>query len=379
MEHTHRYRAAKRATIVNSSINLLLALLKIILGVIGHSHALVADGVHSLSDLFTDAVILIAAKLSTEQPDPEHPYGHRRIETIATIIVAAVLGGTAISIGYDAIHHLLISGPTPVPEKMVVIAAILSILLNEFLYHYTLYEGNKSDSELLRSNAWHNRSDALISMVVLVSVLGAMFGARSLDAIGALIIATLILKMSVKMIWKAISELIDTGADRELIENITHIITHTPGVNALHQLRTRAHGTNVLLDVHVELDPKISISEAHFIAEQVSDRLIKNIDRVTDVVVHVDPEDDQRFTLSKELPDRLTILALLDERWRDLPAWQQAKRVQLHYLNGKITLDVYTTLELLLRDPTQAIELHQALSQAVEDVAWIETVNVFYA
>jgi cation diffusion facilitator family transporter len=378
MEHAHRYQAAKRATLVNASLNLFLAIMKIILGSVGHSHALVADGVHSLSDLLTDAVILFAAKFGTDQPDLEHPYGHRRIETIATIIVAVVLLATALSIGYDTIIHLIHKTQAPAPEWIVVIAAIGSILINEFLYQYTLYEGNKSDSDLLRSNAWHNRSDALISLVVLVSVLGAKFGASFLDAVGALIVAILILKVAIKILWQCISELMDSGADREQIQEITQIIMQTPGVNALHQLRTRAHGTNILLDVHIELDHKISISEAHYISEQVSDRLIHQIDRVTDVVVHADSENDEAFALTKDLPDRPNILKDLNQAWHDHPLFSSIKQIQLHYLKGKIDVDMYLPLAILNHQNNNPDAIESELWEKIKSIAYINQLKLFY-
>ncbi len=372
MQDKQRYIAARRATIVNASINSLLAVLKVVIGIVGNSSALIADGIHSFSDLFTDALVLFAAKVGNQSPDKEHPYGHRRVETVSTIIISLVLIAVAIGIGYDTLHHIYSGEISLKPSYFVIIVAVISIFANEFLYHYTLYQANKSNSELLRSNAWHNRSDSLVSAVVLVSVIGSMLGAHYLDSIGALIIAILIFMMAIKMIWKSIKELIDTGVEEQLNKKISENILKIPGVSSIHQLRTRSHGSNVFLDVHIQVSPLISISEGHYISEQVNINLIKRFSNIVDVTVHIDPENDEEFSLSRDLPDRLQIELLLNERWSGVPSFVHVKKIILHYLNGEISAEVYLPLSEIQPD------LDKTYQSLIQDLKYITKISVYF-
>lgn len=308
MTQLSRYRAVKKVSFVNASINSLLAIFKIIIGVIGNSHALVADGIHSFSDLLSDALVLLAAKMGSQNPDEEHPYGHHRIETIGAVIISVILLVVAGSIVYETMVHLIEPSTLAIPTYPVLIVAFVSVAANEWLYRYTLKVGNKINSNLLITNAWHNRGDALVSIIVLVTAAGAMLGIKHLDAIGAIIIALLIAKMGIKMIWSSISELIDAGADQETVEKIKHAITSVPGVVSIHQLRTRLHAGNIFIDVHIIVDPCISVSEGHYISDQVYSKLSKKIEHVADITVHIDPEDDETNMPSLPLPNRPSIL-----------------------------------------------------------------------
>ncbi len=372
-----RYKAALRATIVNSSTNTLLAIFKIIVGYFGHSQALIADGIHSFSDLITDALVLFAARIGDQMPDKEHPYGHRRVETIAAIIISIVLIGVAAGIAYDTIHHILAKKHLLKPDIYVVIVAVISILANEGLFRYTLYEGNKINSDLLRTNAWHNRSDVLVSIIVLVSVVGTMFGITYLDSIGALVIAVLILKMGIKLIWQGTKELIDTGVDEEMLHNITQAILSIPGVRAIHQLRTRSHGGTIFVDVHIQVSPNISVSEGHFISEKVHIYLIKNFQEIDDVTVHIDPENDETSIPSLNLPDREKINRLLKTRWESLPGYNKINRILLHYLNGKLYVEVYMPLTVIQATTNQQ-QLQKDYQAAAKDITDIAKISLYF-
>lgn len=372
-----RYKAALRATIVNSSTNTLLAIFKIIVGYFGHSQALIADGIHSFSDLITDALVLFAARIGDQMPDKEHPYGHRRVETIAAIIISIVLIGVAAGIAYDTIHHILAKKHLLKPDIYVVIVAVISILANEGLFRYTLYEGNKINSDLLRTNAWHNRSDVLVSIIVLVSVVGTMFGITYLDSIGALVIAVLILKMGIKLIWQGTKELIDTGVDEEMLHNITQAILSIPGVRAIHQLRTRSHGGTIFVDVHIQVSPNISVSEGHFISEKVHIYLIKNFQEIDDVTVHIDPENDETSIPSLNLPDREEINRLLKTRWESLPGYNKINRILLHYLNGKLYVEVYMPLTVIQATTNQQ-QLQKDYQAAAKDITDIAKISLYF-
>jgi len=377
MELEQLYRTARRATVITAIITASLAFLKILLGTLGHSQALLADGIHSFADLFTSALVLFAAKIGVRRPDQDHPYGHRRVETLATVILSLILISVAVSIAYDGLHRIFMHEPITRPSYYVIIVAVISILANELLYHYAMYEGNKIDSDLLRSNAWHNRSDALVSVVVLVSIIGSLLGAHYLDAIGAIIISILIFMMAFKLIWRSIKELIDTGVEDHIAQDITQHILQVPGVDAVHQLRTRSHGKNILLDVHIEVDPKISISEGHYISEKVNLSLLEHFEKIIDVTVHIDPEEEEYFIRSKDLPDRKTILNLLDQRWHNIPSYSQIEKTVIHYLRGKLGIEIYLPLSIIDNDTAKKMHLDQAYQNAVKDVSYISMVRVY--
>lgn len=339
-----RYQATKHITIISAIKNCLLSVLKIVIGYTGHSHALIADGVHSLSDLVTDGLIYIAAKTGGQSPDEDHPYGHQRIETIATIIIAILLIFVGAMIIYDEVYRFLNHAPTPVPQTSVIIVAIASIILNEGLYHYTINIGNRVQSSLLISSAWHNRSDAFVSLIVLLSAAGMLLGFHHLDLIGTLIIALLILKTAFKMAWSGARELVDTGVESQVIAEIKECIRKVNGVVSVHQLRTRTHGNNIFVDVHIIVDPFVSVSEGHYIGEQVHQQLIEHFKNISDVTVHVDAEDDEISQTSLRLPNRHELLASLEKYWGDLPGYSHIRKINLHYINGQLLVEVYLPL-----------------------------------
>lgn len=361
-------------TIVNTVISFLLALLKIIVGYVGYSQAIVADGVHSLFDVLTHLLVLMAAKIGDQDPDQEHPYGHHRIETLGVIVISAILMIVGVGIAYDTIQPMVTGEIAPKPSYLVLVIAGLSIVANEILYHYTLAAGNKINSDLLRTNAWHNRSDALISVIVFLSVLGDLLGAHYLDAIGALFIAVLILRMGGKMLFNGIKELIDTGVDPATLRVITERILNTAGVLAIHQLRTRSHGGNVFVDVHIQVNSSISVSEGHYISEQVRIHLMENFNTIQDVTVHIDPENDETAQPSEGLPSRQFILASLNEAWKDFPYYAHIEKINLHYLNGKIQADVYIPQRYLQpnEDLTTLAKRYEQSAMMIKDVAHVK-------
>ena len=340
MNASNYFNVTRKVTLVNASTNLFLALVKIIAGWLGLSHALVADGLHSLSDLVSDGVVYLAAKMGSQSPDDDHPYGHRRIETLGAIIIAVVLVAVGALIVLDALLNLSHGHSHPTPDKMVLYTAIASIILNELLYQYSYYHGKKINSPLLLSNAWHNRSDALTSVIVVAAVVGSYFHIPHLDLSGACVIGLLILLSGSKMIWSCFRELIDTAADNSVVEQIQSITSAIPGVVAVHQLRTRSLGGEIFADLHIQVDPRISVSEGHYIADHVYGALIKAIDHLSDVTVHIDPEDDETQKPCADLPDRPSLLKQLEQCWQHLPHYTDINSITLHYYDGKIDLDI---------------------------------------
>lgn len=342
-----RYRQAKRVTLLGAAMNTFLGFLKLIGGYLLHSHALVADGVHSFSDLFTDVMVIFASKYGSLDADDSHPYGHQRIETAATLLLSLLLILAGAGIAWDSLYELLY-GKTTIPGFLALPIALFSILVNELLFQYTRLIAKRIQSPLILANAWHHRSDAAASLVVFVGLAGSLSGFGYLDAVAAVIVGGMIIKMGLSYGWHSIRELVDTAATPDIIETIEQIILATPGVHKIHQLRTRFMGGNIVVDVHIQVAPLISVSEGHYIAQHVHRSLKNHIDRIQDVTVHVDPEDDEIACPSMHCPNRdhleKTILQPLREQFPHIGFFS------LHYLDGYMTLDVIMEPTLMDRD-----------------------------
>lgn len=342
-----RARAAHRVTVVGAVVNLFLAVSKIAGGIWGNSQALIADGIHSISDLATDAMVIIASKHGSQDADEEHPYGHGRIETAMTVGLGVVLILVATGIAWDAVIRLFETERLLNPGWMAMAAAIASVLANEGLYHYTMHVARKVRSNLLKANAWHHRSDALSSVVVIIGVGGSMAGLTYLDSIAAVIVGFMVAKIGWDLAWHSLRELVDTALDTETVEKIRSEIESVDGVETLHMLRTRRMGADALVDVHVLVNPRCSVSEGHHISESVRRRLVRKFDDVTDVLVHVDPEDDEVAPPTTGLATRRQVLAVLRPEWETLVPPEAIERLVLHYLDGKIWLELYLSHQLL--------------------------------
>lgn len=340
-ERARRLGAITRTSLVGAAVNLVLSLLKIGAGILGQSYALIVDGIHSLSDLLSDLLVWIAGRQASQAPDQEHPYGHARFETVATLVLGAILGAVAIGIAWDAVERLFRTETLLRPGPIALVAALASILTKEWLYWYTLGYAKRVRSEMLRANAWHHRSDAISSIVVLVGIAGTLVGLAYLDAIAAILVCLMIAKIAWDLIWEALRELVDTGLQAERLAAVRDLIQSVGGVRDLHLLRTRKHGGSVTVDVHVLLiDPKVSVSEGHMISLAVEERLKAEIDEINDVTVHIDPEDDERTDRCSGLPLRAEALMRLDELWSGIAAVAGRRRVVLHYLNGRIDVEL---------------------------------------
>jgi cation diffusion facilitator family transporter len=359
-----RYQAIQRITVVGVLVNLVLATSKTIIGVLAQSQALVADGIHSLSDLLSDGLVYFAARQAHHGPDSAHPYGHGRFETAGTLGLGVLLGLVAIGITWDAVERLFVPEALLHPKPLALYAALFSIVANEALYHYTARVARQIKSDLLQANAWHHRSDALSSVVVLVGVAGTMAGLPYLDAIAAVGVGLMIAKIGWDLSWPAFQELVDEGLDEERLERIREIIHQIGGVMDIHMLRTRRIGGEASVDVHILVEPWLSVSEGHMIGQTVIDRLLDEISEVMDVTVHIDPEDDEKGVPCEGLPLRSVAEHLLAQQWRDIPGAEKRRRVVLHYLAGKINVDVYFSLADL-----SGAAARQAFKRALQEKA----------
>lgn len=339
-----RYKETRKVTIVGSIIDLALGIAKIVAGYIGNSQALIADGIHSFSDLATDFLVLFAVKHGSREADDKHPYGHGRIETLTTVILGVALIAVSIGIAYDAVLRMMHPELLMHPGWLALVVAAISILAKEGIYHYTLRAADKYNSNLLRANAWHSRSDAISSIIVVIGILGSMAGFDYLDAIAAIGVGIMVAKIGIELAWESTKELIDTAMDPEEIEQIHNAIKSVEDVEALHMLRTRRMGSDGLVDVHILVDPKISVSEGHRISDAVRAQIIRNVEAVSDVMVHIDPEDDEKVAPSHGLPLRSDILTTLRKRWENIEGAQFIEKTVLHYLDGKIHVELLLPL-----------------------------------
>lgn len=368
-----RYRVTQKVTLVGAIVNIILAAAQIIGGLVAQSQALIADGFHTLSDLVTDFVVLIAAKMASKDPDDDHPYGHERIETIATVMLGLALSGVAAGIALDALQRLTHAETLLQPTKLAIVLALFGVLCKEGLYRYTLRAGNKVNSSLLKANALHHRSDAISSIIVVLGVTASViFSIPWLDAVAAIIVASLIFYMGAKLILDSAMELVDTAWDSDKVELIQSTISAVSGVKSVHMLRTRKMSNNILIDVHIQVAPRISVSEGHHIAEAVMTEIRQEFDEVSDIVVHIDPEDDEVAAPSKDLANRKNTLAQIESILLSAELTYSADNITLHYLNGKVEIEIdleeSPTAEQLTLTTQQCMEISDVRSVRVTKV-----------
>lgn len=282
-------RAKRRATWAGIALNGPLAAGKIIVGLVAQSQALVADGVHSLSDLASDAAVLWALGHSHRPPDADHPFGHGRFETLATLAIAAMLALAAAGILIDAGLRFL-DPPATAPGTMALWVAALSIALKEGLYHYTKIVARRTGSAMMAANAWHHRSDAATSVVALAGIGAAMLGVTWADALGAGIIALMLGRVAWVYGRPAIHELVDTAPSEETGTRITKALISTPGVRDAHDLRLRHMGGTIQADVHITLDPAMTLSEAHRLSEAARAKVLAALPDVSEIIIHPEPD-----------------------------------------------------------------------------------------
>ena len=289
-------REIKKVTWIGFFVNLILSLIKFAVGILGYSQAIVADAVHSVSDMVTDAAVLIGVKYWSAPPDKDHPYGHWRIETIITGFIGIGLAAVAVGIGYNAIatlkDHCMES-----PKWIAIIGALVSIIVKELLYHWNVKVGRKVKSSALVANAWHHRSDALSSLLALIAVGISVIKPQwaFVDHIGAIVVSFIILKVSWDIVFPALKKLSDSGVSAKDMEQIRSIALRVSGVKDAHAIRTRDAGHGIFVDMHVLVDGDISVSKGHSIAEKVRDEIINKGPDVLDVIVHIEPfEKDEQ-------------------------------------------------------------------------------------
>ena len=286
-------RTAVKVSMVSIIGNAVLALLKLLAGILAHSGAMVSDAVHSASDVFSSIIVIIGVKISARAADKEHPYGHERFECVAAIVLAAVLLVTGLLIGRSALEQVIngdFSG-SEAPGILALAAAIISIVSKEAMYWYTRYYGKKLDSGALMANAWHHRSDALSSVGALIGILFARMGYRIVEPIASLVICLLILKATYDIFRDAISKMVDSG-DEAMEREIRELALQQEDVLGVDLIHTRVFGNRVYVDIEICADGSKSLVEGHAVAERVHDVIEKSFPKVKHIMVHVNPAEN---------------------------------------------------------------------------------------
>jgi cation diffusion facilitator family transporter len=342
---THK-EEIKKVTFISIGVNAFLSIIKMVGGAAFQSNALFVDGIHSLSDIATDFLVLIISKFSREEPDAEHPYGHERFETLGTTALGCVLISVGIIICYENTVALLIGEFSGTPNKLSLVIAFVSVIANEWLFRYTLKTGQKVNSKLVIANAWHSRSDALSSVAVLIGLFLTWIGFDFMDSVVAILVGFMISKVGWDFLWDSIKELVDTSVDFERIDEMKEFIQTIDGVQGLHNLRSRKMGPVAILDLNIEVRPDISVSEGHEIATTVSNRVITKFEEIKDVIVHIDIKDDRKngvnFThdtkcylpLRTEIETKLNALGI------------EFDKLILHYDNSFIDIELELSKEV---------------------------------
>ncbi len=365
-----RYKATRNVTLVGLVVNVFLSLAQLIGGFFTHSQALIADGIHTLSDLASDVVVLVAAKMASKDADDDHPYGHGRFETVATVILGLALAGVAVGIGMSAIGRLMNPERLTQPAPLALLFATLAIISKEGLYHYTMAVANRINSKMLKANAWHHRSDAISSVLVALGVAGSVFlEIPWLDSAAAVLVAGMIFYMGARLILDSTMELVDTALDVEKTAEIKNFIGAIEGVEHMHLLRTRKMGNTVLADVHLQVNSYLSVSEGHFIAENVIHKLRKKFPEMHDITVHIDPEDDETVSPSSHLLSRNEIMAKIYPHIKEAGLDQDIRNIVLHYIDGKIEIEIFLSGQ---QDESKLILLKDACKTCDE----VRTVNI---
>lgn len=367
-QHT---RKAQHVTLLGAGIDLVMGIAKLITGWLVGSAALVADAIHSFSDLLTDVFVLAATHYGRQAPDSDHPYGHGRIETLATLLLGSVLIFVAGGIAWSSLESLAADETINAPGYWAIGVAIIGLLSKEWIFRFTLRVAREVNSSLLEANAWHSRSDALSTVAVLIGLIGAQLGAGWVDTVAALIVGLMIGYVGVRLMWESSRELVDTALPLNEQQALLDEASAVPGVHGVHDLRTRKVGGDVLLDLHIVVAPRVTVSEAHGIGNEVCRRLYQAYPRVSDVTFHIDPQDDTGapdIEIGADLPLRDEVERQLNGVWQTQAAWQRRIDVNLHYIDERIDVTLFVAES---QPPTNLDAVTVMLRDAAADLEWM--------
>lgn len=283
-------KTAIRVSLVSVVWNLILSVFKLIAGFVAHSGAMISDAVHSASDVFSSIIVMIGVRISGKASDKDHPYGHERMECVAAIVLATVLAGTGVGIGYAAVKTLLDGEyASEIPGMLALIAAVVSILVKEAMFWYTRYYAKKIDSSAVMADAWHHRSDALSSVGALIGIGGARLGFPIMEPIASIVICVFIEKAAFDIFKDAIDKMVDKACDEQIEEALRNCALNTKGVERVDLLKTRIFGNKVYVEMEIGADENLSLKDSHAIAENVHDAIEQGWPKIKHILIHVNP------------------------------------------------------------------------------------------
>ena len=292
----HNNRIAIKTSIITIIGNILLAVIKFIAGLLSNSGALISDGIHTVSDVFTTIIAMIGVTISNIEEDSNHRYGHERMECIASLILAFILFITGFEIGIEGLKVLINNNyaSIKIPGIFALVVACISIIGKEIMYQYTIRVANKIKSESLKADAWHHRSDALSSIGTLIGIILSRMGYKFCDPLVSIIIAILICKVAYEIFIEATNKLVDKSCDEETIKKIEKVVLKQKGVLGIDDIKTRIFGNKIYVDIEIALDGNKSLNETHKIAEKVHDKVEKKFDNIKHIMIHVNPYKENK-------------------------------------------------------------------------------------
>ena len=285
----NRYDESNKITVISILLNIGLTILKILAGILGNSTAIIADGLHSASDIITSIGILIGNKISRKPRDDEHQYGHEKAESLVSFILAAVLIGIALKIGYDGFKDLININNILVPNALPLVVALISIAVKEYQYQITIRVAKKINSSSLKADAWHHRSDAFSSIAAFIGIGGAMLGFKILDPIASIIVAIVVIKVGIEILKSACDELMDSSISKEDIREIKSLIDNNKKIYGIKDFKTRKYGSIAYIDMSIFIDKSKTLEEAHDIADNLEHSIISNLNYIKEINIHTEP------------------------------------------------------------------------------------------
>ena len=306
IDENERYRIANKITWITIIINAVLAVGKVGVGIIASSTAMIADGIHTVSDVGSSIGIIVGFFISKKPEDSRHQYGHEKAESISGFILSLLLISVGLKIGYSAIQ-MIFSGDTQVPGSLAAWAAFISILVKEFQFRLAMGAGKKINSSALLADAWHHRSDALSSIAALIGIVGARMGYKILDPLAGLAVSIIVVKVGIDLFLQGYNELMDSSIEEDKLVYLADRISSDTGIKNINDLKARKHGSKVFVDIEVCVDPNIPVSEGHQLAEDVEKVVYGSLDNVKNVLVHVNPCENIEHKECKECKNNFSV------------------------------------------------------------------------
>jgi cation diffusion facilitator family transporter len=365
MTHEKRYKIISRVNWICTGVDAVLSVVKLSIGFFVRSPALIADGLHSLSDLATDILALVLGNLAKHGPDEDHPYGHARYETMGTAVLGTALMMVAVGISLENVQAMM-KGSYSDPNWLALSAVTLSIVSKEALFHFTMKYARLTRSNLLEANAWHSRSDSLSSVVVFIGIGFSFAGYPIIEYIAAIGVAALIGKMGFSLAWNAMQDLIDRGVSPEQQQSYIQTLDQVEDIIDVHLLRSRVMGNDVLIDAHVQVAPTLTVSEAHQINDYATKLLKTSHDEITDVTLHIDFEADHRTKKTVLEPMRNKIEGLLTQM-----SFPNHTQMYIHYRDNLVNIELVFDCK---EDAEIAAGKTEKLTQSEE---WVNSVTIF--